>query len=292
MSSLLSKTVILRKNIKISDEEFSKLRDFIYAQTGIYIGNDRKYLLENRLVTRLRDLNLNTFGEYYCFLRYDPSRQEELNRLFDVITTNETSFFRNPPQLKVFQDIILKEVIESKRKQKDKSIHIWSAGCSTGEEPYTISIILHEVLKSEIDLWKIKITANDLSSSVLKDAKRGIYSPYSLRTTPPKILQRYFKQVGNDKYQIIPKVAKLVDFVQLNLNDRFQIKRIPKSQVVFCRNVIIYFSDEVKKSVVSSFYDNLVPGGYLFLGHSETLHNISKSFKPILHVGNIVYKKE
>ncbi|SDN60665.1 chemotaxis protein methyltransferase CheR [Desulfonauticus submarinus] len=292
MSSLFSKTVTLRKDIKISDEEFSKLRDFIYAQTGIYIGDNRKYLLENRLVNRLRDLNLKTFGEYYYFLRYDPSRREELNRLFDVITTNETSFFRNPPQLKVFQDIILKEIVETKRKQNDKSIHIWSAGCSTGEEPYTLSIILHEVLKSEIDLWKIKITANDLSSSVLKAAKRGIYSPYSLRTTPPKILQRYFKQIGNDKYQIIPKVAKLVDFVQLNLNDRFQIKRIPKSQVVFCRNVIIYFSDEVKKNVISSFYDNLVTGGYLFLGHSESLHNISRSFKPIHHPGSIVYKKE
>ncbi|KUJ95717.1 MAG: Chemotaxis protein methyltransferase [Desulfonauticus sp. 38_4375] len=292
MGSLLAKSVTLRKDVKITDEEFSQLRDFIYAQTGIYIGDNRKYLLENRLANRLRDLNLKTFGEYYYFLRYDPSRKDELNRLFDVITTNETSFFRNPPQLKVFQDIILKEIIAAKISKGDKSLHFWSAGCSTGEEPYTLSIILHEVLKQEIDSWKIKITANDLSASVLKSAKRGIYTPYALRTTPPNIINRYFKEIGNEKYQILPQVAKYVEFVQLNLSDKFQVKRIPKSDVVFCRNVIIYFSEEVKKNVISYFYDNLQPGGYLFLGHSESLHNLSRSFKPIHHPGSIVYKKE
>lgn len=292
MSSLFSKTVTLRKSTKISDEEFSKLREFIYLQTGIYIGDNRKYLLENRLANRLRDLNLKSFAEYYHFLRYDPARKDELNRLFDVITTNETSFFRNPPQLKVFQDIILKEIIQEKLKKGDKSLHFWSAGCSTGEEPYTLSIILHEVLKTDISSWKIKITANDLSASVLRSAKRGIYTPYALRTTPDFIIKKYFKQIGNEKFQILPQVAKYVEFIQLNLSDKFQVKRVPKSDTVFCRNVIIYFSEEVKKNVISFFYDNLHPGRYLFLGHSESLHNLSRAFKPIHHPGSIVYKKE
>ena len=292
MSLLFSKTITLRKDLKITDEEFKKLRDFIYKQSGIYISDKRRYLLENRLSNRLKALNLKSFDEYYYLLKFDPGRREELNRLFEVITTNETSFFRNPPQLKVFQDIILKEVIEKQQAKGDKSLHIWSAGCSTGEEPYTISIILHEVLKSQIGAWKIKITANDLSEGVLRSARRGIYMQYSLRTTPNEIIKKYFIDEGGGKYRVKPEVKRLVSFGHLNLSDRFQIKRVDKAHIIFCRNVIIYFDDEMKKNVIASFYDRLLPEGYLFIGHSESLHNISRAFKPIHYPGSIVYKKE
>jgi len=292
MASLFSKTITLRNDLKITDKEFLQLRDFIYEQSGIYINDNRKYLLENRLINRLKELNLKSFGEYYYFLKYDPGRKQELNRLFEVITTNETSFYRNPPQLKVFQDIVLKEVLDKQRAKGQKKLHIWSAGCSTGEEPYTISIILHEVLKLEINSWQIKITANDLSEGVLRSARRGVYSQYSLRTTPKEIIAKYFIDEGNGKYRVKPEVKKLVSFGQLNLSDRFQVKRVERSHIIFCRNVIIYFDDEMKKNVIASFYDNLLPGGYLFIGHSESLHNISRAFKPIHYPGAIVYKKE
>lgn len=288
--SLFAKSITLRTELKISDEEFVQLRDFIYQQCGIYIAENRKYLVENRLSNRLKDLNLKSFGEYYQYLRYDANKRTELNKLFEVVTTNETSFYRNPPQLQVFQEKVLGAVIAELRAKGQKRLRIWSAGCSTGEEPYTLGIILHEVLRSEIASWDIRITANDLSEAVLASARKGMYSDYALRTTPPDIISRYFIKEG-PQYRIDPKVQQLVQFGQINLSDRTQLKRVERSQIVFCRNVIIYFDDEMKKQVIGSFYDNLLPGGYLLIGHSESLHNISRAFKPEHHTGAIIYRK-
>jgi len=289
--SLFSQTITLKKDYKISDEEFKQLRDFIYAQSGIYIGDNRKYLLENRLRNRLTELNLKSFGEYYYYLQYDRSKKDELNKLFEVVTTNETSFFRNPPQLKVFEEKVLSEVVAAQRKAGQKRLRIWSAGCSTGEEPYTLAIQIHEVLRSELASWDVKITANDLSESVLESARRGVYGEYALRTTPKELVAKYFTK-QNGEFKVKPELKKLVSFGQINLNDKAQLKRVERSHVVFCRNVIIYFDDDMKKRVIGSFYDNLLPGGYLLIGHSESLHNISRAFKPMHHPGAIVYKKE
>ncbi len=292
MSSLFAnKAVSFQRDLRVSDEEFTQLRDFIYKESGIHIAENRKYLIENRLSNRIKDLNLKSFGEYYYFLRFDPKRKDELSRLFEAITTNETSFYRNPPQLKVFQDIILKKVLDNLRLKHTKRLRIWSAGCSTGEEPYTLAIMLHEVLKTEINTWDIKINAMDLSEAVLISARRGIYTDYALRTTPKEIVSKYFIP-KNNVFEIKPELKKLINFMQGNLSDRLALKRLERSEIVFCRNVIIYFDDEMKKQVVGSFYDNLVQGGYLFIGHSESLHNISRGFKPESHPGAIVYLKE
>ncbi len=292
MFSNFIKSTTLRQELKISDSEFFQLRDFIYQQTGIYIGDNRKYLLENRLSNRLKEHKLNSFSEYYYFLKYDPARKQELNRLFSVITTNETSFFRNPPQIKVFQENILPEILQYKRKKGDKKLRLWSAGCSTGEEPYTLAIVVWEVLGNEMSQWDVKITANDLSDDVLHSARRGIYTDYTLRSTPKHVLERYFSTNGQGRYQISPTVQSIVHFNSINLNDYFQLKQIEASDIIFCRNVIIYFDEVVKKKVISALYDNLLPEGYLFVGHSESLHNISKAFKPCHFPGAIVYKKE
>lgn len=289
--ALFSTSPTLQKDAGISDEEFIQLRDFIYQQCGIFIAENRKYLIENRLAGRLKDLNLKGYGEYYHYLRFDPNRRSELNKLFEVVTTNETSFFRNPPQLDVFQKIVIPRTISEIRKKGEKKLRIWSAGCSTGEEPYTLSIILHEVLGPEIGSWDIKITANDLSEAVLATARRGLYSDYSLRTTPKEIIARYFSKEDN-QYRILPKVKQIVSFGQINLNDKMQLRRVERSNIVFCRNVIIYFDDDMKRSVISAFYDNLLPGGDLLIGHSESLHNISRTFKPEHHTGTIVYRKQ
>lgn len=290
MSSLFSKTISLGKELKITDSEFTNLRDFIYSQCGIYVADNRKYLLENRLGNRLKKLNLKNFDEYYNFLRFDARKASEMKKLFEVITTNETSFYRNPPQLKVFQEQVLAEVIKG-CSSKGKKLRIWSAGCSTGEEPYTIAMIIHEFLKTDVPNWDIKITANDLSDRVLESARKGVYNDYTLRSTPPEVAQRYF-DMDDGVNKIKPDVKKLVSFGQINLKDRTQIKRIERSQIVFCRNVIIYFDDAMKKQVISSYYDNLLPGGYLIIGHSESLHNITRAFKPIHFPGAIIYKKE
>jgi chemotaxis protein methyltransferase CheR len=290
MSSLFSKNISLGKELKITDQEFSDLRDFIYAQCGIYIADNRKYLLENRLGNRLKKLNLKNFDEYHKFLRFDVGKSAEMKKLFEVITTNETSFYRNPPQLQVFQDQVLAEVLKDCRKS-GKKLRIWSAGCSTGEEPYTISMIINEMLKSEISRWDVKITANDLSERVLESARKGVYNDYTLRSTPKEVAERYF-EMNDGVNKVKSSVKKLVCFGQINLKDRLQVKRVERSQIVFCRNVIIYFDDVMKKQVISSYYDNLLPGGYLIIGHSESLHNITRAFKPIHFPGAIIYKKE
>ena len=282
---------LFRKDIKVSDEEFRQLRDFIYAQCGIFIGENRKYLIENRLAARIKELNLLSYSEYYNFLRFDTNKRVELSRLFEVVTTNETSFYRNPPQLQIFQDVILKNTLDALRKNNQKKLRIWSAGCSTGEEPYTIAIILHELLRQEVLSWDIKITANDLSEAVLASARRGVYTEYSLRTTPPDIVAKYFVKEDNN-YKLDSKLKHLVSFGQINLNDKLQLARVERSHIVFCRNVIIYFDDDMKKRVISAFYDNLLPEGYLIIGHSESLHNISRTFKPEHHPGTIIYSKQ
>lgn len=289
--SLFSGASTLTKERGISSEEFLQLRDFIYQQCGIFIAENRKYLIENRLSSRLKDLNLKSYGEYYHYLRFDANRRRELNKLFEVVTTNETSFFRNPPQLDVFKKIVLTRALDEARKKGRKHLRVWSAGCSSGEEPYTVAIILHELLGSEITQWDIKITANDLSEAMLALARQGTYSEYALRTTPKEIIARHFIKEGQ-LYRVNPKLKQLVSFGQINLNDKFQLQRVERSHIIFCRNVIIYFDDDMKKRVISAFYDNLLPGGDLLIGHSESLHNISRAFKPEHYTGAIVYRKQ
>lgn len=291
MTALLSNSLTLRKNVKITEDEFRQLRDFIYRHSGIHIAEKRKYLLENRLGERLKALGLRSFSEYYNYICYDSNRRSELNTLWEKVTTNETSFYRDVPQLKVFQERILPEVLEARRKEGRLELNVWSAGCSSGEEPYTLAIMLLELLGREVLRWKLRITAVDLSQAVIDKAKEGVYDQYAVRTTPPQILSRYFDQDGNT-YALKAPVKRLVTFQQMNLNDAAALKRIPRSHIVFCRNVIIYFDMDMKKRVVSSFYDNLVPGGVLMIGHSESLHHVSTAFKPTHHPGTVVYKKD
>ncbi len=290
MSSLLSGNRIAGKRIPMADREFFNLRDFIYQDTGIYIDDTRKYLLENRLRNRLASLQLGDYSEYLRYLQYDPRRKDELSSLYEVITTNETSFYRNPPQLKIFQDIVLKNFIEKQRKT-EKRIRIWSAGCSTGDEAYTIAMQLHELLGPAIKGWDIKITANDLSQAVIEKAKKGIYNSYALRTTPPALIKKYFIK-NKDSFHIRSEVQKIVSFCQLNLSNVLEVRRVERSHIIFCRNVIIYFDETMKKKVINLLYDNLLPGGSLFIGHSESLHSISRLFKPVSHKGTVVYVKE
>ena len=291
MGSLFSSSITLRKSVRITDQEFVQLRDFIYEKSGIYVDEKRKYLFESRFSRRLADLGLNSFADYIKFLKFDASKDQELNKLFELVTTNETSFYRDIRQLEAFRDNVLKEKLEQQRAAGKLELNIWSAGCSSGEEPYTLSMLLHEVLRMEIARWKITITAVDLSPAMIEQARKGVYKDYAFKTTPDDIKSRYFTQEG-DGWKIKPPITRLVKFQQMNLNDAPMLKRIPRSHIVFCRNVIIYFDEDMKKRVVSSFYDNLLPGGYMMLGHSETLHKISSSFKPIYHPGTIAYRKE
>lgn len=194
MGSLFSSSITLRKSVKISDDEFVQLRDFIYEKSGIFVDIKRKYLFESRFSKRLAQLSLPSFADYIKFLKFGPNKNEELKKIYELVTTNETSLFRDIKQLDAFRDNVLKEKLDEQRKAGKLELNIWSAGCSSGEEPYTLSILIHEVLRMEIARWKINITAVDLSQPMIDKAKKGVYGDYSFKTTPDDIKKRYFTE--------------------------------------------------------------------------------------------------
>jgi chemotaxis protein methyltransferase CheR len=276
---------------RMTDETFILLRDFIYEQSGIYFADTKKGQLETRLAIRLKTNNLTNYDKYYYLLRYDPQAARELMALFDSVTTNETSFYRSPPQIQAFQEKVLPDIIAHKDKQQDPQLRLWSAGCSTGEEPYTLGIVIKEVLNERCPNWDIKIVASDISEKALRSAKAAMYSDYALRSVPPEVKQAFFTSDGSS-YRLIEDVHSMVDLQHLNLNDVKRVQIMKGFDVIFCRNVLIYFDDSARKRFVSQLYDSLNHGGYLFIGHSESLHNISRAFKLVHFPGALGYKKE
>ncbi len=276
---------------QMSDETFCLLRDFIYARSGIYFADTKKYQLEGRLTQRLKAHNLVDFDKYYYLLKYDPQAEKELAALFDAVTTNETSFFRSPPQIQALKEKALPEVMELRRRQGHKRLRLWSAGCSTGEEPYTLAIIMKELLGAELAEWDIRILASDISKTALRSAQGAVYNEYTLRSVPPEIKTRYFSQ-NNGAYHVNDDIRGMVELQYLNFTDKSRVRLMREFDIVFCRNVLIYFDDAAKRTFVSHLYESLNHGGYLFIGHSESLHNISRSFKLVHFPGALGYKKE
>ncbi|MCS7214546.1 MAG: protein-glutamate O-methyltransferase CheR [Thermodesulfovibrio sp.] len=274
-------------SVTINDEIFKQLRDFVYEKTGIYVPDNKKYFLENRLSRILREKNLRNFEDYLYFLKYSANKND-IARLFDAVTTNETFFFREPQQFEVFAQNLIPQIIKENSQMGRKDIKIWSAACSTGEEPYTIAMILHDL--PELNPLRKEIYASDISESVLMSAKRAIYGAYSVRNIPPKFMAKYFKD-SSGMYVLSDSIKSMVKFLNINLIDEREVKQLKGIDVVFCRNVLIYFDDKAKKKSVSLIYDVLRPKGYLFVGTSESLHNITKAFRPIVINKVIVYQK-
>jgi chemotaxis protein methyltransferase CheR len=254
--------------VAMSDREFADLRKIIYERSGIHFPDAKKYILESRLGHRLAELELEDFGQYVALLSMGPFQTEEFQEMFNRITINETSFFRNEPQLDVFETRILPELLESRR--SSRSLRIWSAACSSGEEPYTIAMQLHRSLGVRLADWKIEILGTDISERVLEIASSGRYTDYALRSTPPLVKGRYFKQDGS-YWNLDPTIRSMVRFDLHNLKDRLAARRLGTWDVIFCRNVLIYFDDPMKKQVVNMFGEQLADDGYLFIGHSETI---------------------
>lgn len=276
-------------HIQLTDGDFKLFRDYIHENCGIYFEDNKMYLLQNRLSRRLTELGIKSFRDYYYHVKYDNSRQEFYN-LMNIVTTNETSFFRNETQLDSFADFILPKVIDEKRIEGHKTLKLWSAGCSTGDEPYSLAIILLDKLKSS-NYFDIQIYANDINQKVLKSAREGKYHKSRLVNVNNEYLKRYFTFDG-ENYQVCKEIKNLVKFTQMNLNDHNQFVLIHNMDFIFCRNVMIYFSSEAKKKLIRNFYDTLNPGGYLFLGLSESLHGISKAFKLKFYNNCLTYQKE
>ncbi|MEN6474782.1 MAG: CheR family methyltransferase [Syntrophaceae bacterium] len=277
--------------ILMTGEQFLQLRDFIYEKSGIYFADSKKSLLENRLTFRLKAYNFTDYEKYYYLLKYDPQAAKELRSLYDTITTNETSFFRSPPQIEAFAEKALPDVMTRRQKAGEKTLRLWSAGCSTGEEAYTLGIVLKELLQDTLREWDIKIYASDISEKALRSAKLATYNEYALRGVPVEVRQKYFK-AENSQFVVTDEIRALVELQFLNFMDSQRMQLMKGFDIIFCRNVLIYFDDAARKKIVSHLYDNINPGGYLFIGHSESLHNITRAFKLVHFPGALGYKKE
>ena len=273
----------------LTGQEFTLLKDFIYEKTGIYFAENKMYLLESRLTNRLNELNLTSFEEYYYHLKFGGSKTEqEITYLYDLVTTNETSFFRNPPQLDAFKIVVQKNYLNGTR--PEGGLRMWSAGCSTGEEPYTLAIMMLELLAHSNMTMPFVIYGTDISTKALESAKKAVFNNYSVRNTDKAILSKYFTE-DKGNYVLKESVKKYVSLDFLNLMDASAYRKYRQMDVIFCRNVLIYFDEKGKKTVIDNLYESLKPGGFLTIGHAESLHNISRGFKPLIFPGTIAYQK-
>lgn len=271
-------------NIPLSDTTFKELREHIYEKSGIYIPDTKKYLIESRISRILQEKNLNSFEDYIKLIKFSSNGNEH-SRLFDAVTTNETYFFREPEQLDIFVNEIMPKL--SGQKKGSQAVRIWSAACSTGEEPYTLAMML---LEKGYSPKQFEIFGSDLSESVLQSAQKAIYNSYSVRNISEHYLKKYFS--GNDQMFILNEaVKKMVKLMKVNLIDDKNIKPLRNMDAIFCRNALIYFDVKSKQKVVSQLYDCLNSGGYLMLGISESLHNITRAFRPNVLNKVIAYQK-
>ena len=273
----------------LTNQEFVLLRDFVYEKAGIYFAENKGYLLESRLAGRIEELGLSSFEEYHYYLKYGGQKTgQELIALFDLVTTNETSFFRNPPQLDAFKIIVQKNYANGC--WPEGGLKIWSAGCSTGEEPYTLAILMLDLSSQMGRPLPFTIFGTDISTKALESAKRGIFNQYSIRNTDKGALQKYFTE-KKGMYVLNDAVKKHVTLDFLNLMDSDSYRKYRQMDMIFCRNVLIYFDEKGKKKVIENLYESLKPKGYLTIGHAESLHNISRGFKPLIFPGTIAYQK-
>ena len=266
----------------LNDADFEKYRAFIYAESGITFTPANRSILESRLKERLREKGVDTVGAYYNTILSD---KEELKGFLDSITTNLTRFFRNQPHFDALEKFVIPELINTIKKGNSSSpIRIWSAGCSTGEEPYTIAMLLSEILPSP---WKYDILASDLSLKCLMTAKEGFYSDSKIVGIPDNYLAKYFEKVDGG-YKVRPDIQSKIKFDYHNLkNDSGQ----RGFDVVFCRNVIIYFDEAAQTAVMNRFWDAMATKSYLFIGHSESLFGMDTKFEFVKTEWATLYRK-
>lgn len=272
------------------DPDLVRIRDLVYQVAGIFHPDNKLRLLYDRCGRRIKELKIQSLREYFECLTVKPTRQTELIALLNEITIGETCFFRSPPQLDALRQIIIPKVLESKAALPTRRLRIWSAGCSTGEEPYTLSMLLLEEARGRLKDWTIEILATDLNERSLAHAKNAIYGTYSTRNVTPEYRSKFFVPAA-ELLQVQPQVRASVAFSRLNLSDDGRMTFMKGLDVIFCCNVLIYFDLISKRRVIQHFYNNLLPHGYLFLGHSESLYGVSNDFQLVHLPGATAYIK-
>lgn len=271
------------KQFTMSDAMFGQFSDFIYEKCGVNLVPAKKTMLTARLSKRLRRLGMSSFHEYFDFVRSSKGRSDELFRMIDEVTTNKTDFFREPHHFDFMMSTALPRLARSARGLSSSRVNIWSAGCSSGEEPYTITMIMAEFCRSRGN-GEFSILATDISTRALALAEQGIYPERLVGPVPAALKHKYLmrgKGAQEGFSRVVPELRKRVRFRRLNLIEGRNFGIRIGMDIIFCRNVIIYFDRKTQIKLFEKFYQQLNPGGYLFIGHSETLHAINDQFVPI-----------
>jgi chemotaxis protein methyltransferase CheR len=271
-------------------QDFLAMRDFIYARTGIFFAESKQYFLENRLSRRLTEVNLSSYRGYLELIQ-GPGGRDELKQLFIEITTNETSFWRNPPQIEAFQRIVLADAAALAKSKGSNRLRIWSAACSSGEEPYTLAMVCMEARDTILRGMQVEIVSTDISERVLALAREGQYGSYTLRNLTPVQLKQHFNALGQDTYEVKAELKQMVTFKNFNLVDYPGYKALGSFEVIFCRNVLIYFDEPVKIKVLKGFHEQLQPKGFLLVGHSESIHSFNIGFELMHFAKAMGYRK-
>lgn len=258
--------------------------DYLYEYAGIKLTLQKKNLLITRLSQVIEKQGFTSFKAYFDYMKMDKSGKT-LSEFINRISTNHTYFFREEEHFNFLKQKAFPEFAEKLKREKD--LRIWSAGCSNGSEPYTICMLMDEFFEDQMKSWDTKILATDISQKVLDLAVKGTYKPNDIDKIPPLWRMKYFKKVGIDEFQVIDPIRNNVIFRRLNLLSDFPFKKA--FHIIFCRNVMIYFDEPTKAKIIQKFYDLLVPGGYLLIGHSET---IDRTNSPFTYVMPSVYRKE
>jgi chemotaxis protein methyltransferase CheR len=270
--------------IAISETEFQALRDLIRERFGIYYDDTKQFLLQSRLQTRLLKCRVADFGAYHRYLVSNPGREAEWGELASVLSNNETYFFREKAQLEVLATDVLGEALKN-----SGHLRVWSSACSTGEEPYTIAMMLAETHR--ISMSNVLMRATDLSPRALERAQTGFYRELSFRATPPEMIQKYIRPFEAGFF-INDEIKRTVDFSRLNLLDERLVGAMGPFDAIFCRNVLIYFDKPTQKRVVEAFAHALRPGGYLFLGHAESIMRVTDRYEPVVTPKAIYYRRK
>ena len=282
---------VISPQVNPADPAYLKIRDLIYTISGIYHSQEKLYLLTSRCARRMNAVGAATPSEYLEHLTVRGNRTAELRLLLNEITIGETYMFRHPAQLEALRNVVLPQILEVKNFIGLKRLRFWCAGCSTGEEPHTLAMLLLEEKAKLLAGWTFDILATDLNDNSLEAARSGIYGEYALRNTNAILRRKYFNDVGDKKLQANDLLKAQIRFDRLNLSDDSKMVFQKGIDIVFCCNVLIYFDLTSKRRVVQHFFSNLLPGGYLFLGHAESLYQVDDSFRLVHFPGTTGYRK-
>lgn len=270
----------------VSEEEFRKLCEFLYRRTGMLFGEPKRYYVERRVFDRMASLGLTSFGLYFARLRAD--HDGEIEQFVNAITVNETYFYREDHQLRCLSSDLLNERLRSRR--GDGALRIWSVPCASGEEPYSIAIWLLENWP-EVDVHEIEIVGSDIDTSCLDAARKGEYGARALMRLDRDLVEKYFESLGQDRWRVVADLRQSLRFTPANLVDPADMRNHGGFDVIFCRNVLIYFDDASRRLAAENLFGSLSPGGFLCLGHAESMSRISPLFEVRRYADGIVYQR-